>query len=133
MRKLLDPIYKGAITRKAREHYLGCLVKFSEGETVLEIGAGDALMASTAIKSTAKAVYAMDIKYPENSEIVGRVEIQADVLGDSIDRLEVNLMNDMNVDRVTVFGELTEYTHADHLITVSLQRIRSQLCLNHQR
>ncbi len=68
MRKLLDPIYQGFLTQKAREHYLDAVRRYAIGATVLEIGAGDILMAGNAVKSIADSVCAMDIQYPENSE-----------------------------------------------------------------
>ena len=63
----------------------------------------------------------LDIR-PDISEIVGSVEIHADVQGDSIDRLEVNLMDDMNVNGITESDALTEFNHTNHIVTVFLNR-----------
>ena len=60
--------------------------------------------------------------FPATEQIVGSVEVDADVVGDVLDRVEVNLLDNMVVDSVRVENQTATFTHANDLVTALLGR-----------
>jgi len=111
---------------------------FSHVQEVMEDGKSN--LAKLEARRFAKILYAdaqqtenqanYDVRYydiyldidPELELIDGHVDIDADVVGDAMDRLDVNLLDNMVVDSVIVLNQAVGFTHINHLVTVLLDR-----------
>jgi len=70
--------------------------------------------------------YSIQLKLdPMQQRLQGNVAMIAEIVGEAIDQLEVNLANSMVVDSVLLASQSAAYTHADELITISLGRLFS--------
>ncbi|UCE19714.1 MAG: peptidase M1 [Gemmatimonadota bacterium] len=59
---------------------------------------------------------------PDLRRLAGTVQMRAEVVGDPIDHIEVDLLNNMTVSQITLSGTPTSFTHQHDLLDIDLER-----------